>query len=64
MAENSVPEVVISVAGDPIAARKVTDMTPTERDLWLRAFYADEYRAELRRLMEWGVPGLESGDDD
>jgi hypothetical protein len=53
------PEVTISVAGDPIAAKAVTELTPSERDMWLRAFYADEYRAELLRLAELGVPGPE-----
>jgi hypothetical protein len=58
-------EVIISVAGDPVYSAAVSDMPPTERDHWLRLFYAPEYRAELRRLMEGGVePPFDQEDDE
>jgi len=47
----------LAVDGCITKGAAVADLTPSERDLWLRAFYAPEYRAELRRLAEWGVNG-------
>jgi hypothetical protein len=49
MAQQTAPvEVIVSVAGDPIYSAAVTDLTPSERDVWLRAYLAPEYRAEMR----------------
>jgi hypothetical protein len=38
-----------------IAARGLADMTPSERDRYLREYYAPEYRAELRKLADRGL---------
>ena len=44
-----------TLAGDPIAARGLADMTPSERDRYLREYYAPKYRAELRKLADRGL---------
>jgi hypothetical protein len=54
-------ERLITVAGDPIAAMAMKDMTHGERITFFRGAYASCYRAEIRRLVELGVAGP---DDD
>jgi hypothetical protein len=38
-------------------------LMPSERDKLIREAAARAYRAELRRLAEWGVPGPDEEDE-
>jgi hypothetical protein len=55
--ETSLTERIISVAGDPFvaAATPLAEMTPSQRDKFLREYHAPEYRQHLRRIMAAGV---------
>lgn len=48
-----VQEKLVGCGGDPFVAAVVGDMLPSERDAWLRLYYAPEYRAELRRIASY-----------
>ena len=39
-------------------------MTTSERDTWLRLYYAPEYKRELARLRDWGVEPPEGSEDE
>ncbi len=59
MDEGIIPQVFISVAGDPIYGAAVADLRFSGRDVWLRAFYAPSYWAELMLLAGWRVEPVE-----
>jgi hypothetical protein len=58
-----VEEKLVGMGGDPFVAAAVADMLPSQRDRYLRAYYAPEYRRELQRLRDWGVEPPEGGDE-
>jgi hypothetical protein len=51
--------IAIGVEGDPFVAASLSNMTPSERDLYIRGMYAPEYRADVRRLMYLSIDGPE-----
>jgi hypothetical protein len=55
-------ERLVGFGGDPFVAAALEGMTPSQRDTYLRAYYAPEYRRELQRLRDWAVPGPEDED--
>jgi hypothetical protein len=57
MINGSVTERLIGVSGDPFfaAAPTLAEMTPSQRDKFLREHHAPEYRRDLQRLMALGV---------
>ncbi len=57
-------EVFVPVSGDPFIAAVLADLLPSEREMWLRLYEAPAYRAELRKLAEWGVEPPEEDEDD
>jgi hypothetical protein len=50
-----VEEKLVGLGGDPFLAVAVRDMLPFERDVWLRMYYAPEYKRQLQRLRDWAV---------
>jgi hypothetical protein len=52
-----VEEKLVGFGGDPFLAVAVRDMLPlpSERDVWLRMYYAPEYKRQLQRLRDWAV---------
>jgi hypothetical protein len=50
-----VEEKLVGFGGDPFVAVAVRDMLPSERNTWLRMYYAPEYKRELQRLRDWAV---------
>ncbi len=57
-------EVTVSPAGDPFYAAGITDMTPSQRDKFLREYYAPECRMRLRRIMQGGCDEPEEEENE